>query len=140
MGTYLWHDHSQLYRSDGLQGALIVLPREGANEAWDYDGDFTLFLSDWFHGGGQAPSRHTFDALNAEVLSTGRPTSLSLAQLPNIHTDHHLLLVSSDSATWLLAGQQCLYGKHGLWITRSKIAGLQVKEMHWGSLCSVPLT
>ena len=50
VGTYLWHDHSQLYRADGLQGALIVLPREGGREAWDYDGDFTLLTGDWFHG------------------------------------------------------------------------------------------
>ncbi|KAK9792751.1 hypothetical protein WJX73_006180 [Symbiochloris irregularis] len=53
-GTYLWHDHSQLYRSDGLNGVLIVKPREGSPEAWQYDADYPMLLGDWFHGEGDS--------------------------------------------------------------------------------------
>ena len=47
-GSYLWHDHSASNRADGLQGALIVLPR--TPEALQYDEERTLFVNDWFHG------------------------------------------------------------------------------------------
>jgi FtsP/CotA-like multicopper oxidase with cupredoxin domain len=48
-GTYFWHDHAALNRADGLQGALVVLPKRGTKELYSYDDQRTLFLQDWWH-------------------------------------------------------------------------------------------
>lgn len=53
-GTYLYHDHSNHNRGDGLQGALIVNERPGTAKLIESDADETLFLSDWWHFAGNA--------------------------------------------------------------------------------------
>lgn len=65
-GSYLWHDHSAIYRADGLQGALIVRPKRSSagskqksqevakQPLMNYDAEHTLFLMDWWHFTGNA--------------------------------------------------------------------------------------
>lgn len=48
-GTYLYHGHYGLQRTAGLYGSLIVNLAKGKKEAFDYDGELNLLLSDWWH-------------------------------------------------------------------------------------------
>ncbi|XP_049388947.1 L-ascorbate oxidase-like isoform X2 [Solanum stenotomum] len=45
-GTYFYHGHYGMQRSAGLYGSLIV---EDEKEAFHYDEEFNLLLSDWWH-------------------------------------------------------------------------------------------
>lgn len=53
-GTYWWHDHGSLNRADGLQGALIVLPKKKSDELYSYDAEQTMFLQDHWQYVGNA--------------------------------------------------------------------------------------
>ncbi|QCE01521.1 L-ascorbate oxidase [Vigna unguiculata] len=48
-GTYFYHGHYGLQRTAGLYGFLIVDLAKGKKEAFGYDGEFNLLLSDWWH-------------------------------------------------------------------------------------------
>lgn len=48
-GTYLYHGHYGMHRSAGLYGSLIVEMRDGQKQRFEYDGEFNLLLSDWWH-------------------------------------------------------------------------------------------
>ncbi|GMH10964.1 hypothetical protein Nepgr_012805 [Nepenthes gracilis] len=48
-GTYFYHGHYGMQRSAGLYGLFIVDVAEGEREPFDYDGEFELLLSDWWH-------------------------------------------------------------------------------------------
>ncbi|KAJ6693097.1 MULTI-COPPER OXIDASE [Salix purpurea] len=48
-GTYFYHGHYGMQRSAGLYGSLIVDVAEGEEEPFQYDGEFDLLLSDWWH-------------------------------------------------------------------------------------------
>ncbi|XP_071725523.1 L-ascorbate oxidase-like [Rutidosis leptorrhynchoides] len=48
-GTYFYHGHYGMQRSAGLYGLLIVDVEEGKKEPFNYDGEFNLLLSDWWH-------------------------------------------------------------------------------------------
>ncbi|CAJ1971188.1 unnamed protein product [Sphenostylis stenocarpa] len=48
-GTYFYHGHYGMQRAAGLYGSLIVDLAEGKKEAFHYDGEFNLLLSDWWH-------------------------------------------------------------------------------------------
>ncbi|KZV44443.1 plant L-ascorbate oxidase [Dorcoceras hygrometricum] len=50
-GTYFYHGHYGMQRSAGLYGSLIVDVREGDKEPFEYDGEFNVLLSDWWHKG-----------------------------------------------------------------------------------------
>ncbi|KAI7743636.1 hypothetical protein M8C21_012058 [Ambrosia artemisiifolia] len=50
-GTYFYHGHYGMQRSAGLYGLLIVDVEEGKKEPFQYDGEFNLLLSDWWHKG-----------------------------------------------------------------------------------------
>lgn len=50
-GTYFYHGHLGMQRSAGLYGMLIVDVEKGKKEAFHYDGEFSLLLSDWWHKG-----------------------------------------------------------------------------------------
>lgn len=50
-GTYFYHGHYGMQRSAGLYGLLIVDVEEGKKEPFQYDGEFSLLLSDWWHKG-----------------------------------------------------------------------------------------
>ncbi|KAM0064295.1 putative L-ascorbate oxidase [Helianthus debilis subsp. tardiflorus] len=50
-GTYFYHGHYGMQRSAGLYGLLIVDVEEGEKELFQYDGEFNLLLSDWWHKG-----------------------------------------------------------------------------------------
>lgn len=45
-GTYFYHSHSGLQSSDGLQGALIILP---VKNTMDIARDYVVWLQDWNH-------------------------------------------------------------------------------------------
>ncbi|CAI9106123.1 OLC1v1005193C2 [Oldenlandia corymbosa var. corymbosa] len=48
-GTYFYHGHYGMQRSAGLYGSLIVDVAKGEKEPFQYDGEFNLLLSDWWH-------------------------------------------------------------------------------------------
>ncbi|KAL9677666.1 hypothetical protein QQ045_005900 [Rhodiola kirilowii] len=50
-GTYFYHGHLGMQRSAGLYGSLIVDVADGEKEPFQYDGEFNLLLSDWWHQG-----------------------------------------------------------------------------------------
>ncbi|KAI3810517.1 hypothetical protein L1987_20133 [Smallanthus sonchifolius] len=50
-GTYFYHGHYGMQRSAGLYGLLIVDIEEGKTEPFQYDEEFNLLLSDWWHKG-----------------------------------------------------------------------------------------
>ncbi|KAK6164058.1 hypothetical protein DH2020_000922 [Rehmannia glutinosa] len=50
-GTYFYHGHYGMQRSAGLYGSLIVDVAEGEKEIFQYDGEFNILLSDWWHKG-----------------------------------------------------------------------------------------
>ncbi|XP_073271620.1 L-ascorbate oxidase-like [Primulina huaijiensis] len=50
-GTYFYHGHYGMQRSAGLYGSLIVNLREGDKEPFEYDDEFNILLSDWWHKG-----------------------------------------------------------------------------------------
>jgi len=49
-GTYQYHEHAHLEHvaARGLFGALIVDPREGDHEPWQYTGDSMIMINDWW--------------------------------------------------------------------------------------------
>jgi FtsP/CotA-like multicopper oxidase with cupredoxin domain len=55
-GTYWWHDHSVSAQADGLSGPLIVKPAASVKEPFEYDEDYILDLSDWYHTTGAQQS------------------------------------------------------------------------------------
>ncbi|XP_074586289.1 L-ascorbate oxidase-like [Curcuma longa] len=48
-GTYFYHGHYGMQRAAGLYGSLIVDVADGEKEPFQYDGEFNLLLSDWYH-------------------------------------------------------------------------------------------
>lgn len=50
-GTYFYHGHYGMQRSAGLYGSLIVDVAEGEKERFEYDGEFNILVSDWWHKG-----------------------------------------------------------------------------------------
>ncbi|MCO5602536.1 hypothetical protein L7F22_056669 [Adiantum nelumboides] len=48
-GTYFYHGHVGLQRSAGLYGSLIVEVPAGVKEPFQYDGELSLVLNDWWH-------------------------------------------------------------------------------------------
>eukprot|EP00955_Chlamydomonas_euryale_P092169 364685-Chlamydomonas_euryale.AAC.10 len=48
-GSYMWHDHATANRANGLQGALIVRQPGDIRPPYQYEDEFTLFLTDWHH-------------------------------------------------------------------------------------------
>ncbi|CAI9106126.1 OLC1v1005195C1 [Oldenlandia corymbosa var. corymbosa] len=48
-GTYFYHGHLGMQRSAGLYGSIIVDEAEGEKTSFQYDGEFNLLLSDWWH-------------------------------------------------------------------------------------------
>ncbi|WCJ41507.1 L-ascorbate oxidase [Euphorbia peplus] len=48
-GTYFYHGHLGMQRSAGLYGSLIVDVAKGKKEAFHYNGELNLLLSDWWH-------------------------------------------------------------------------------------------
>lgn len=50
-GTYFYHGHYGMQRSAGLYGSLIVDVADGEKEKFEYDGEFSILLSDWWHKG-----------------------------------------------------------------------------------------
>ncbi|GAA5986611.1 hypothetical protein JCM11641_005166 [Rhodosporidiobolus odoratus] len=45
-GTYWWHSHTGAHYQDGLRAPLIIHATE---EAHEYDDEFTIIVSDWYH-------------------------------------------------------------------------------------------
>ncbi|PPS07165.1 hypothetical protein GOBAR_AA13498 [Gossypium barbadense] len=48
-GTYFYHVHYGMQRSEGLYGSLIVHIADGKKEPFRYDDELNLLLSDWWH-------------------------------------------------------------------------------------------
>ncbi|PKA63640.1 L-ascorbate oxidase [Apostasia shenzhenica] len=48
-GTYFYHGHYGMQRAAGLYGSLIVDVADGEKEPFQYDGELSLLLSDWWH-------------------------------------------------------------------------------------------
>ncbi|WP_353662741.1 copper resistance system multicopper oxidase [Hydrogenimonas sp. SS33] len=46
-GTYWYHSHSGFQEQTGLHGALVILPKKGETEPFEYDRDYVVSLSDW---------------------------------------------------------------------------------------------
>lgn len=47
-GTFWWHSHSHVQRTDGLYGAFIIHDRNDPSRH-DYEKEVVLLLGDWFH-------------------------------------------------------------------------------------------
>ena len=48
-GTYFYHGHLGLQRSAGFYGSLIVDVAKGEKEPFQYDGELSIILNDWWH-------------------------------------------------------------------------------------------
>ncbi|CAH9109664.1 unnamed protein product [Cuscuta europaea] len=48
-GTFLYHPHSGLLRSEGLQSLIIVAAAAGNPEPFVYDDETSILLEDWYH-------------------------------------------------------------------------------------------
>ncbi|KAI5056286.1 hypothetical protein GOP47_0028104 [Adiantum capillus-veneris] len=48
-GTYFYHGHLGLQRSAGFYGSLIVEVAKGVQEPFQYDGELSIILNDWWH-------------------------------------------------------------------------------------------
>ncbi|KAH7330846.1 hypothetical protein KP509_20G005200 [Ceratopteris richardii] len=48
-GTYFYHGHLGLQRTAGFYGSLIVDVGRGVQEAFEYDGELSILLNDWWH-------------------------------------------------------------------------------------------
>ncbi|KAJ1381550.1 Multicopper oxidase, type 1 [Sesbania bispinosa] len=48
-GTYFYHGHYGMQRAAGLYGSLIVELPKGQKEPFQYDDEFNILLSDWWH-------------------------------------------------------------------------------------------
>eukprot|EP00250_Pteridium_aquilinum_P013203 c21197_g1_i1 orf=236-1981(+) len=48
-GTYFYHGHLGLQRSAGFYGSLIVEVPRGQKEPFQYDGELSIILNDWWH-------------------------------------------------------------------------------------------
>jgi len=64
-GTYWYHSHVNSQYTEGMFGALVV---RGSPEAYKYDGEFTLMLSDWYH-----QTAHENEAWHLSPPSRGVP-------------------------------------------------------------------
>ncbi|KAK5813483.1 hypothetical protein PVK06_028933 [Gossypium arboreum] len=75
-GTYFYHVHYGMQRSEGLYGSLIVHIADGKKEPFRYDDELNLLLSDWWH-----KSSHEQEYVC--LLINGRGPNLSVYQLAN---------------------------------------------------------
>ncbi|KAI5056288.1 hypothetical protein GOP47_0028106 [Adiantum capillus-veneris] len=48
-GTFFYHGHLGLQRSAGFYGSLVVEVAKGAQEPFQYDGQLSIILNDWWH-------------------------------------------------------------------------------------------
>eukprot|EP00798_Chlamydomonas_sp_ICE-L_P020706 gene20706-27512_t len=48
-GTYICHDLPFAIKADGLQGPLIIMPAENEPEPFEYDAEYVMYISDWYH-------------------------------------------------------------------------------------------
>ncbi|KAF9594952.1 hypothetical protein IFM89_035522 [Coptis chinensis] len=48
-GTYLYHGHYGMQRTDGLYGSIQVSVPDGVTEPFAYDYDQSIILTDWYH-------------------------------------------------------------------------------------------
>ncbi|KAF9591612.1 hypothetical protein IFM89_004841 [Coptis chinensis] len=48
-GTYLYHGHYGMQRTDGLYGSIQVSVPDGITEPFAYDYDQSIILTDWYH-------------------------------------------------------------------------------------------
>ncbi|KAL1555161.1 L-ascorbate oxidase [Salvia divinorum] len=72
-GTYFYHGHYGMQRSAGLYGSLIVDVAEGEKEKFEYDGEFNILLSDWWHKGSH---EQEVDLSSKPMRWIGEPQSL----------------------------------------------------------------
>ncbi|CAA3007757.1 L-ascorbate oxidase [Olea europaea subsp. europaea] len=72
-GTYFYHGHYGMQRSAGLYGSLIVEVAEGEKEPFQYDGEFNLLLSDWWH---KSAHEQEVDLSSQPIRWVGEPQTL----------------------------------------------------------------
>ncbi|KMZ57164.1 L-ascorbate oxidase [Zostera marina] len=48
-GTYMYHSHWGMQKSNGPYGMIVVSPKDGVVEPFKYDHDRSIMLSDWYH-------------------------------------------------------------------------------------------
>ncbi|KAL3621941.1 hypothetical protein CASFOL_034137 [Castilleja foliolosa] len=72
-GTYFYHAHYGMQRSAGLYGMLIVDVAKGEREIIQYDAEFHLLLSDWWH---KPTHEQEVDLSSKPMRWIGEPQSL----------------------------------------------------------------
>ncbi|XP_022899541.1 L-ascorbate oxidase-like [Olea europaea var. sylvestris] len=84
-GTYFYHGHYGMQRSAGLYGSLIVEVAEGEKEPFQYDGEFNLLLSDWWH---KSAHEQEVDLSSQPIRWVGEPqvTKVNLTSLTKLFT------------------------------------------------------
>ncbi|KAL2611240.1 hypothetical protein R1flu_022932 [Riccia fluitans] len=48
-GTYFYHGHHGMQRAAGFYGSLIVRPKAGTVEPFQYDDELSIIVNDWWH-------------------------------------------------------------------------------------------
>ncbi|CAA0833517.1 Plant L-ascorbate oxidase, partial [Striga hermonthica] len=69
-GTYFYHGHYGMQRSAGLYGMLIVDVAQEEKEILQYDGEFHVLLSDWWH---KSTHEQEVDLSSRPMLWIGEP-------------------------------------------------------------------
>ncbi|KAI3980315.1 hypothetical protein MKX01_001386 [Papaver californicum] len=72
-GTYFYHGHYEMQRAAGLYGSLIVDVEDGKREAFSYQGEINLLLSDWWH---QSAHDQEVDLSSNPFRWIGKPQSI----------------------------------------------------------------
>ncbi|CAH7689399.1 multicopper oxidase-domain-containing protein [Phakopsora pachyrhizi] len=135
-GTFWYHAHAQNLAIDGISGPLIVhSPRDPYKRGRDFDNDYILFISDWYHntsrtilngtlsaagynGSTAAPSANSalingvgiFDCKWAEPGSKCQTPKnpLEITVGPNERTRFRLIQAGSHAMFWFSADQHLL--------------------------------
>eukprot|EP00249_Psilotum_nudum_P002201 c15111_g1_i1 orf=240-1979(-) len=72
-GTFFYHGHYGFQRTSGLCGAIIVDLPEGKKEEFEYDGELTIVLNDWWH---KSSDEQTIGLSSNPFRWVGEPQSL----------------------------------------------------------------
>ncbi|GAA5959158.1 hypothetical protein JCM21900_001410 [Sporobolomyces salmonicolor] len=93
-GTYWWHSHTGVHYQDGLRAPFVIHPVE---EAHTYDAEYTIVLSDWYHG--------RAEKLNKQFMNKFNPTGAE--PIPD-----SLLIYAAQNATYLPSNENVQFNSN----------------------------
>lgn len=102
-GTYFYHGHYGMQRSAGLYGSLIIDVAEGEKEKFEYDGEFSILVSDWWHKGSR---EQEVDLSSKPMRWIGEPQTLLINGRGQFNCSLAAHFINSSATPCKLSGNE----------------------------------